>query len=114
MAFHGRSLFHVSNLAFRQVGVVPEAQQLLFASWGHNIHQERGLIVETIVRHLLGAQNLTKIIEDPVCGEIFVLCSSGQQVSILSRYNVDVDRDVNLHFASLPLTLGDTCTHRVP
>ena len=51
------------------------------------------LIVEAVVHHLLGPQNLTRIIEDPVCGEIFVLCRTGQEVNIFYRYNVAMDRD---------------------
>jgi hypothetical protein len=52
------------------------------------------LIVEATVHHLLGPQNLTRIVQDPVCGEIFVLCRIGQEVDILYRYNVSVDGDV--------------------
>ena len=66
---------------------------MLFATWGWSIHPDQLLIVEAAVRHLLGPQNLTRIVEDPVCGEIFVLCRTGQEVDILYRYNVSVDRD---------------------
>ena len=51
------------------------------------------VIVEADVCHLLGPQNLTRIIQDPVCGEIFVLCRTGQEVDILYRYNVSMDGD---------------------
>jgi hypothetical protein len=51
------------------------------------------MIVEAVVRHLLGPQNLTRIVEDSIYGEIFVLCRTGQEVDILYRYNVSVDRD---------------------
>jgi hypothetical protein len=64
---------------------------LLFATWGHHIHQEGGLIVQATTRHLLKPQSFTRIIEDPVCGEIFLLCRTTQDASMLSRYNVDVD-----------------------
>ena len=66
---------------------------MLFATWGWGIHPDRLVIVEAAIRHLIGPQNLTRIIEDPVCGEIFVLCRTGQEVDILYRYNVSVDRD---------------------
>jgi hypothetical protein len=66
---------------------------MLFATWGRNTHPDRWLIVEAGVRHLLGPQNLTRIIEDPVCGEIFVLCRTRQEVDTLYRYNVSVDGD---------------------
>jgi len=45
------------------------------------------LIVEAAVRHLLEPQNLTRIIQDPVCREIFVLWRAGREVDILYRYN---------------------------
>ena len=67
---------------------------MLFATWGWSIHLDRLLIVEAAVRHLLGPQNLIRIVQDPICGEIFVLCRTGQEVDILYRYNVSVDRDV--------------------
>jgi len=69
---------------------------MLFATWGWSIHSDRLLIVEAIVRHLLGPQNLTRIIQDPIYGEIFVLCRTRQEVDILYRYNVSVDGDAIL------------------
>ena len=67
---------------------------LLFATLGWSIHSNRLLIVEATARHLLGPQNLTRIIQDPACGEIFVVCRTGQEVDMLYRYNVSVDVDV--------------------
>jgi hypothetical protein len=67
---------------------------ILFATWGWSIHLDQLLIVEVVVRHLLGPQNLTRIVQDPVCGEFFVLCRTEQEVDILYRYNVSVDGDV--------------------
>jgi hypothetical protein len=52
------------------------------------------LIVEVVVCHLLGQQNLTRIVQDPVCGKIFVLYRTGQEVDILYRYNVSMHGDV--------------------
>ena len=66
---------------------------MLFATWGWSIHPDRLLIVEAAVRHLLGPQNLTRIVQDPICGEIFVLCRIGHEVDILYRYNVSMDGD---------------------
>ena len=66
---------------------------MLFATWGWSIHPDRLLIIEAAVRHLLGPQNLTRIVQDPICGEIFVLCGTGLEVDILYRYNVSVDGD---------------------
>jgi hypothetical protein len=67
---------------------------ILFATWGWSIHSDQLLIFEATVRHLLGPQNLTRIVQNPICGEIFVLCRIGQEVDILYRYNVSVDGDV--------------------
>ena len=66
---------------------------MLFTTWGWSIHLVQLLIVEAAVRHLLGPQKLIRIIQDPVCGKIFVLCRTGQEVDILYRYNVNVDGD---------------------
>ena len=66
---------------------------MLFATWGWSIHPDRLLIVEVVVHHLLGPRNLTRIIQDPVCGDIFVLCRTGQEVDLLYRYNVSMDGD---------------------
>ena len=92
MSYFGRSHFNASNLAFWWLGVAPGPQMMLFATWGRSIHPDQLLIVEAAVHHL-GPQNLTRIIQDPVCGEIFVLCRTGQEVDILYRYNVSVDGD---------------------
>ena len=46
---------------------------VVFATWGCSIHLDRWLTVEATIRHLLGLENLTGIVEDPVCGEIYVL-----------------------------------------
>jgi hypothetical protein len=67
---------------------------MLFATWGQSIHPDWWLIVEATICHLLEPQNLTRIVEDLVCGEIFVLCRTRQEVDILYRYNVSVDGDV--------------------
>ena len=83
----------MSNLAFWRLGVAPGPQMMLFATWGWSIHSDQLLIVEATVRHLLGPHNLTRIVQDPVYGEIFVLCRTGQEVDILYRYNVSMDRD---------------------
>ena len=93
MSYFGRSHYNASNLAFWWLGVAPGPQMMLFATWGRSIHLDRLLIVEAAVRHLLGPQNLTRIVQDPICGEIFVLCRTGQEVDILYRYNVSMDGD---------------------
>jgi hypothetical protein len=93
MSYFRRSHFNASNLAFWWLGVAPGPQMMLFSTWGWSIHLDRLLIVEATVHHLLRPQNLTRIVRDPVCGEIFVLCGTRQEVDILYRYNVSVDRD---------------------
>ena len=66
---------------------------VVFATWGCSIHLDRWLTVEATIRHLLGLENLTGIVEDPVCGEIYVLYRTAHE-AVLYRYNVDVDEDV--------------------
>ena len=66
---------------------------MLFATWGQSIHPDRWLIVEAVVRHLLGPQNLIRIVEELVCGEIYVLYRTAHE-AVLYRYNVDIDEDV--------------------
>jgi hypothetical protein len=78
-----RSHFNANNLAFWWLGVALEPQMMLFATWGWSIHPDQLLIIEVVVHHLLGPQNLTRIVQDPVCGEIFVLCRTGYEVDIL-------------------------------
>jgi len=65
----------------------------MFATWGQSIHPDRWLIVEAVVRHLLGPQNLIRIVEELVCGEIYLLYRTAHE-AVLYRYNVDVDEDV--------------------
>jgi hypothetical protein len=93
MSYFRRSYFNASNLVFWRLGVAPGPQMMLFATWGRSIHPNQLLIVEVAVRHLLVPQNLTRIVQDPICGEIFVLCRTRQEVDILYRYNVSVDGD---------------------
>ena len=66
---------------------------MMFATWGQSIHPDRWLIVEAVVRHLLGPQNLIRIVEELVCGEIYLLYRTAHE-AVLYRYNVDVDEDV--------------------
>ena len=66
---------------------------MMFATWGQSIHPDRWLIVEAVVRHLLGPQNLIRIVEELVCGEIYVLYRTAHE-AVLYRYNVDIDEDV--------------------
>jgi hypothetical protein len=93
MSYYARSVFRTTNIAIWQLGVVLGSQHLLFVTWGHHVHQERGLIVAMDVCDLLGPLSFTRILEDNVCGEIFMLCSFRQQASTLSRYSVDVEGD---------------------
>ena len=94
MSYYGRSHFNVSTLAFRQLVVAPGAQIMLYATWGWSIHPDRRLIVEAAVRHLLEPQKLTRIFEDPLCGDFFVLCRTAHEADMLYRNNVNVDGDV--------------------
>ena len=66
---------------------------MMFATWGQSIHPDRWLIVEAVVRHLLGPQNLIRIVEELACGEIYLLYRTAHE-AVLYRYNVDVDEDV--------------------
>jgi hypothetical protein len=93
MSYFERSHVNVSNLLFWRLGVAPGPLMMLFATWGWSIHSDRLLIVEATVRHILRPQNLTRIVQDPVCGEIFVVCRTGQELYIFYRYNVSVDGD---------------------
>ena len=93
MSYFGRSHFNASNLTFWRLGVAPGPQMMLFATWGQSIHPDRLFIVEAAIRHLLGPQNLIRIVHDRVCEEIFVLCRTGQEVDILYRYNVSTAED---------------------
>ena len=93
MSYFERSHFNVSNLVFWWLGVPPGPQMMLFATWGRSIHLDRLLIVDATICHLLRPQNLTRIVQDPIYGEIFVLCRTRQEVDILYRYNVSLDRD---------------------
>jgi hypothetical protein len=93
MSYFGRSHFNASNLAFWQLGVVLGPQMMLFATWGWSIHLDQLLIVEAALIHLLEPQNLTRIVQDLVCGEIFILCRTGQEVDILYTCNVSMDGD---------------------
>jgi hypothetical protein len=76
MSYFERSHFNVSNLVFWQLGVAPGPQMMVFATWRQSIHPDQLLIVEATVCHLLGPQNL-RTIQDPICGDIFVLCRTG-------------------------------------
>jgi hypothetical protein len=62
MSYFGRSHYNMSILAFWWLGVAPGPQMMLFATWGQSIHPDWLLIFEVVVHHLLGPQNLTRII----------------------------------------------------
>jgi len=66
---------------------------MMFATRGQSINPDRWLIVEAVVRHLLGPQNLIRIVEELACGEIYLLYRTAHE-AVLYRYNVDVDEDV--------------------
>ena len=64
-------------------------------TWGHHVHDRaaRCLIVEAVVRAVVGQQCITRVVEDHDSGEIFVLCNTVANACQLSDYSVDVSGD---------------------
>ena len=61
-------------------------------TWGCRVHDRvaRCLIIEAVVRAVVGQQCITRVVEDPDSREIFVLCSTVADARRLSAYSVDI------------------------
>ena len=68
---------------------------MLLLTWGHHVHDQatRCLIIEAVVRAVVGQQRITRVVEDHDSGEIFVLCITITDACRLSDYSVDVCGD---------------------
>jgi hypothetical protein len=94
---HIRNFFIAIDVLLRKKPFQCEQPCVLVARGGTRtpddvVNLDQLLIIEATICHLLGPQNL-RTVQDPVCGEIFVLCRTGQEVDILYRYNVSMDSD---------------------
>lgn len=71
------------------LGVLPGPHHLLFVTYRVIVFtKDRRLIVEAVVCALLGQGSFIEVIQSHDVGDIFVFCSSTQQVSMLWNYSV--------------------------
>ena len=70
----------------------PGEQNKLLVTWECRVHDRavRCLIVEAVVRAVVGQQHITRVVEDHDSREIFVLCSTVADACRLSNYSVNV------------------------
>ena len=93
--YHTTDVYSTTNDVFWPLGVEPVEQNMLLVTWGSHVHDRavRCLIVEAIVRAVVGQQRITRVVEDHDSGEIFVLCSTVVDACWLYDYSVDVSGD---------------------
>ena len=94
-SYHTTDVYSTTNNVFWQLGVEPGEQDRLLMSWVHRVldRAARCLIVEAIVRVVVGQQRITRVVEDHDSREIFVLCSTIMDACRLSDYSIDVSGD---------------------
>ena len=93
--YHTMDVYSTTNDVFGQLGVEPREHNRLLVTWGRRVHDRaaRCLIVETAVRAVIGQQRITRVVEDHVSREIFVLCSTIADAYRLSNYSINVSGD---------------------
>ena len=71
-------------------------------TWGHRVHDRatRCLIVEAVVRAVVGQQRITRVDEDHDSGEIFVLYNTVVDSHWLSDYSVVISGDCHFQDGS--------------
>jgi len=94
-AYQTTDVYSATNDVFWQLGVELGEQNLLLVTWGHHVQDQavRCLIIEAVVRAVVGRQCITRVVEDHDSREIFVLCSTVVDSHQLYDYSVDISGD---------------------
>jgi hypothetical protein len=72
-SYHNTHVYSTSKLALWQLGVSTGIVEGVLVAWGRHVHQQPWLIVvEAVVRYMLGKYCFVTVVEDNESGEIFV------------------------------------------
>ena len=91
-SYHTTDVYSTTNDVFWQLGVDLGEWNRLLVTWGSHVHDRaaRCLIIEAVVRVVVGKQRITRVVEDHDSRKIFVLCSTIVDTHWVSNYSVNV------------------------
>ena len=93
-SYHNTHVYSISKLALWQLGVSPSIVQELLVAWRCHVHQQpRRIVVEAIVRYMLGKDCFVTVVEDYDSGKIFVRVRNFEQMKRLSSVTVFLGGD---------------------
>jgi hypothetical protein len=70
----------ISKLVLWQLGVSPGIVQGVLVAWEHHVHRPQWIVVEAVVRYMLGKDYFVTIVKDYDSGEIFVRVRNFEQM----------------------------------
>ena len=93
-SYHNTHVYSISKLALWQLGVSPGIIQGVFVAWGRHVHQQpRPIVVEAVVRYMLGKDWFVTVVKDYDSGEIFVRVKNFEKIKRLSSVTMFVGGD---------------------
>ena len=93
-SYHNTHVYSISKLALWQLGVSPGIVQGVLVAWGCHVHQQpRQIVVEAIVRYMLGKDCFGTVVKDYDSGEIFIRVRNFEQMKRLGSVIVFMEGD---------------------
>ena len=95
-SYHNTHVYSINKLVLWQLGVSPVIVQGMLVAWGHHVHQQpRWIVVEAVVRYMLGKDCFVIVVEDNDSGEIFVRVRNFKEMKRLSSVTVFVEETLS-------------------
>ena len=93
-SYHNIHVYSISKLVLWQLGVSPSIVQGVLVAWGCHVHQQpQRIVVEAVVRYMLGKDCFVIVVEDYDSGEIFVRVENFDQMKRLHSVTVFMGGD---------------------
>jgi hypothetical protein len=74
-SYHNTHVYSTSKLALWLLGVSPSFIEGVLVAWGCHVHQQpRRIVIEAIVRYMLGKDCFVTVVKDYSSGENFCPC----------------------------------------
>ena len=93
-SYHNTHVYSISKLVLWQLGVSPGIVQGVLVAWGCHVHQQpQRIVVEAVVRYMLGKDCFVTVVEDNDSGEIFVRVRNFEQMKSFGSVSVFMGGD---------------------
>ena len=93
-SYHNTHVYSISKLALWQLGMSPGIVQGVLVASGCHVHQQpRWIVVEAVVRYMLGKDCFVIVVEDYDSGKIFVRVRNFEQIKRLGSVTIFVGGD---------------------